>query len=197
MVETLITRLQSLMEEKGYNPTSLSKLAGIGPTGVRDILNGIVVSPKVQTIAKIANVLGVSSKWLISGDEDDRIRIPLVGIVSAGEGWIPCDPDHRQVDFEPGATDMIAVEIRGDSMLPTYRDGDVLICNRQRGRSVADQVGKDCVVETADGQNLVKVLKKGSRKGLYTLKSYNPRYDDIENVGVAWAAPVLWVKRQG
>ena len=198
MADEIIDRIKSLMDERGLNPTTLSRLAGLGATAVRDITESRVRSTRIETIVKLAKALGVSVSWLVTGDDDFRARVPVVGIVSAGEGWTePPGGNVEYVEFALGGDDMIAVEIRGDSMLPTYRATDLLICRRQSGRSIAEQIGKDCVLETSDGQHLVKILKRGSRPGLYTLKSYNPHFDDIDNVSLAWAAPVVWVRRRG
>ena len=198
MTPDTLKRIEDLMTERGLNPTSLARLAGIGQTGVKAILDGRVRSTRIETIVKLAKALGVSVSWLVTGDEDFRARVPIVGVVSAGEGWTEQPDDSTEhVEFTLGGDDMIAVEIHGDSMLPTYRATDILICRRQSGRSIAEQVGKDCVLRTSDGRHLVKILKKGSRPGLYTLKSYNPHFDDIDNVSLAWVAPVVWVKRRG
>lgn len=198
MAEDLTSRLKSLMDERGLNPTTLSRAAGLGPTAVRDILENRVRSTRIETILKLSNALGVSVSWLVTGDDDFRARVPIVGVVSAGEGWTEQPDDGREyVDFTLGGDDMIAVEIHGESMLPTYRPTDILICRRQSGRAISDQIGKDCVLRTSDGRHLVKIVKKGNRPGLYTLKSYNPHFDDIDNVSLAWVAPVAWVKRRG
>ena len=91
---------------------------------------------------------------------------------------------------------MITIEIRGDSMSPVYRSGDKLICRRHL-RAFDNLIGLDCAVLTEDGQGYVKILRRGTRPNRYNLKSYNVAQEDIENVKLAWAAPVVWIKRSG
>ena len=53
-------------------------------------------------------------------------------------------------------------------------------------------MGKLCVVQVKDGATLLKTLKRGSRKGLFRLESWNaPPREDIK---IAWAAPVVMIK---
>jgi len=44
----------------------------------------------------------------------------------------------------------------------------------------------------------LKILQKGTRAGMFTLRSYNPAArDDVENVALKWVAPVVWIRRGG
>lgn len=190
------TRLKTIIEETpGLSMKGLSVKAGLNPSAVYDILKRDQ-APSIEAFLALAKALGVKPSFLLDGDEGGKLTIPILGIVSAGEGWTPVDDasDHA-VDFELGAHDTIAVEVRGDNMAPVYRDGDVLICHRRFGPNADNIIGLDCIVKTAKGQNYVKILKRGSRSGRFNLKSYNPVVDDIEDVALAWAAPVAWIKR--
>ncbi|MDF1854722.1 adenosylcobalamin-dependent ribonucleoside-diphosphate reductase, partial [Pseudooceanicola sp.] len=57
---SMVERLRTLMETKGFNASSLAEKAGLNSTGVYDILSGKSVSPKISTLTKIADALGVS-----------------------------------------------------------------------------------------------------------------------------------------
>lgn len=195
-------RLKEILKERpDLSMKSLSLKAGLSESGVRDILSR-GVAPTVETFIAIASAAGVPPGWLLNGDERLKIQIPLVGYASGGEGWTPFHEDavkgtHDQVEFELGDHDVIAIEIRGDSMAPVYRDHDVLFCQRRAAHYAHNLIGCDCVVRTSDDQHFVKILKKGSRPGRFNLKSYNPVFDDIEDVQLAWAAPIVWIKRGG
>jgi transcriptional regulator with XRE-family HTH domain len=52
-------RLQRAMDETGMKPRPLSEKAGLGATWVRDVLSGRVASPKVESLRRIAAVMGV------------------------------------------------------------------------------------------------------------------------------------------
>lgn len=63
---------------------------------------------------------------------------------------------------------------------------------RERGGE-SDVLGKLCVIELAnDGAQLVKRVRPGYEPGKFNLISTNA--NPIENVGLAWAAPVLDIK---
>lgn len=189
-------RLKAIIDETpGLTMKGLSLKAGLHASTVQSILTR-GTAPSVENFLAICQALGVTPAQLLDADEPSKLTIPVVGIVSAGEGWSPMDDDAGQVvDFELGAHDSIAVEVRGDSMAPVYRNGDVLICHRRYGPHADNLIGLDCIVRTASGENYVKILKRGSRPGRFNLKSYNPVVDDVEDVALAWAAPVAWIKR--
>jgi hypothetical protein len=175
---------------------AVSLKAGLGATFVRDLLEK-GRTPSVENFVSVCEALGVSPLTLIYGDDNPHITVPIVGIVSAGEGWthIP-DARHDPVEFALSGDDLVGIEVRGDSMSPVYRDGDRLLCSRHFGRHVDNLIGLDCAVLTTDGKGYVKILKRGSRPGRYNLKSYNPYVEDIENAQIEWAAPVKWIRRK-
>jgi SOS-response transcriptional repressor LexA len=195
------SRLKRLIDETpGLTMKAVSLRANLGATAVHDILER-GSDPKVSTLVAISSALGIPVTALLGEEHDHKpASIPIVGFVSAGEGWTPIDnatgPEDK-VDFDLGAHDTIGIEVRGDSMSPVYRNGDFLICYRQFGPNADNCIGLDCVVRTADARHFVKILKRGSRPGRFNLKSYNPLVDDIENVALSWAAPVAWVRRSG
>ena len=173
----------------------LSLKAGLGETTVRDIIER-GRTPSIDNFVAIADALGVSPAFLLQGEERMRFKVPTVGIVSGGEGWTPVDGAQLDpLEFDFTDHDVIGLEVRGDSMSPVYRDGDYLVCHRRTGQYVHNLIGCDCIIRTKNGDNYVKILKRGSRHGLFTLKSYNPVFDDIDDVAIEWAAPIVWIKR--
>jgi transcriptional regulator with XRE-family HTH domain len=193
-------RLQEIIDgTPGLSMKAVSVRAGLNPSAVHDIIKR-GNAPSIESFLAICRALGVSPSQLLEGESRASVTIPIVGFVSAGEGWTSLDgatgPEDA-IEFELGAHDTIGLEVRGNSMAPVYRNGDFLICFRQFGPNADNCIGRDCVVRTADGRNFVKILKRGSRPGRFNLKSYNPVADDIEDVALAWAAPVAWIKRGG
>lgn len=88
----------------------------------------------------------------------------------------------------------VAIEVRGDSMTPVYRNGDLLVAAKKVDR-LEGAVGCDCIVMTEDNERLIKFLVKGTTRGRYDLRSYNPANEDLKNVRISWAAPITWIKR--
>lgn len=196
MAEDWRERLRRIIAETpGLTMKGVSLKTGLNASTVQTLLTR-GSSPTAETVISIANALGVSPSYLLTGEESARISIPIVGMVSAGEGWVPIeDGGQSPVEFDLGSHDTIALEVRGNSMSPVYRHGDVLICARQFGSNADNLIGLDCVMRTTDGHHYVKILQRGSRTGRFNLRSYNPAEQDIEDVSLAWVAPVRWIKR--
>lgn len=70
---TLARNIQAAIDSRGLNPAVLSRMAGVNPTGVYDILSGKSRSPKIETVAKIAEALGMPIAFLFE-PEQDRLR---------------------------------------------------------------------------------------------------------------------------
>jgi transcriptional regulator with XRE-family HTH domain len=63
----LVTRLRAQMLRKGLNPKTLAERANVGRSFVYDILSGRSCNPTSGKIAAIAQELGVSMQYLLSG----------------------------------------------------------------------------------------------------------------------------------
>lgn len=153
---------------------------------------------------RYARHFGVSLDWLVRGvGRGPRVSTPgappaasrpvrLAGFVGAGQEIYHFeDNEAGWVEAPPGVSEFTeAVEVRGDSMLPLYEDGTILYYSMQL--DPASMIGKRCVVRLEDERILVKSIRRGSEKGLYTLVSLNA--PDIEDVALQWAAPIDWIK---
>lgn len=134
------------------------------------------------------------------------------GFIQFGEGPPPAEPTGIAVigkvgasaegDFaddyalgaggeyiEPlSAADHIALTVEGDSMVPRFRPGERVIFG-PRYDDPSPLVGQEVMARLKDGRKLLKVLRRGSRDGLFTLYSINTAYDAIEDVELKWALP--------
>lgn len=120
--------------------------------------------------------------------------VPLVGYIGAGAEIMPefeqVPPeglDQIHVPF-PLPGDMIALEVRGDSMLPVYKDGHVVIVFREQKKPVSSFYGEDAAVRTTDGRRFLKTIMKGAP---VTLMSFNAA--PIENVALDWIGEIFAV----
>lgn len=161
---------------------------------VYDLLDG-TDNPRIGTLEAVAKALGKPVSWFFEDDGVSPPQVPILGAVSAGEGWMVYTDNLGELEFAPSAGDVIAVLVKGSSMVPTYRDGDVLIGIRRPGDSASKLVGMDCIIETETDERYVKYLQKSTMKGRFNLRSYNPSHKDIENVRLRWAAAIEWIKR--
>lgn len=125
--------------------------------------------------------------------------VKIVGKVAAGQRIFPLDVSHKvagigQVERPPGvSSDIVVADVEGDSMLPVYRDGDIIFYHGHGLGAWTDHMGEECVTALRDGPVLVKIVARGSQPGLATLTSYNA--SPIVDVLVAWVSPIRWIKR--
>jgi phage repressor protein C with HTH and peptisase S24 domain len=84
------------------------------------------------------------------------------------------------------------LKIAGDSMLPAYRDGDVIIVSPAALVRRSDRV----VVKTKDGEVMVKELKHKSPRTI-ELRSLNPDHPDraLPAADVVWIARIVWASQ--
>jgi transcriptional regulator with XRE-family HTH domain len=147
-------------------------------------------------LEKIAEALGVDIFALLESRETRKTTVPLLGFIGAESMYYP-DPKAghwRQcglVDSPAGTTESTAcLKVVGSSLYPVYRDGDLLFFERQ-GEDPRDCLGRDCVIMLPGGEIYLKRLEASSSG--FRLVAYNK--PDIEVEAVAWAAPVVWVRR--
>lgn len=181
------------MDQRGLNMRELSAAAKLGETAVRDLLERRP-DPRLSTVLAVSKALGKSLSEIVEGNEPLYQIVAISGCASAGEAWEPFDDGLGELELHI-AGEPIAIEVKGSSMAPIYRNGDILAGPKCLSGHAEKMIGRDCILATESGERYVKYLTKGSTKGRFDLRSYNPLNKDIENVKLAWAAPIVWVKR--
>ena len=139
-------------------------------------------------IRRAMSVFSASEADVLNGED---ALTPVVGFVNAGsdallfaEGQGPFDT----VEAPEWATETtVAVEIRGDSLGGIF-NGWLIFYDDRRDPPTEDMFGNLCVIGLTDGRVVVKLLRPGSRPGLFNLFANfaQPVYD----VEVLWAARV-------
>jgi phage repressor protein C with HTH and peptisase S24 domain len=121
--------------------------------------------------------------------------VPLMGYIGAGaeiepefEQTPPDGLDQIWVPF-PMPEEMIALEVRGVSMLPIYKPGHVVICYAQQKRPLEAFFGEEAAVRTSDGRRFLKTVMRGA-EGV-NLMSFNAPM--IENVSLEWIGEIFAV----
>lgn len=186
-VEEVRAAIRRVMERKGIKPKPLSKRAGLGDTSVRDLLDNPGRDIKVGTLHKIAGALEVNVGDLLGDNE-----VALTGRVGAGGTIVFEEIAGEHMPRPPGGGgDLEALEVVGDSMLPRYSSGDIVYISRNHEGLAAESIGDYCAVRLASGESYIKLLARGSKPGLWTLRSLNAA--DIEDVELEWATPILFV----
>lgn len=171
-------RLKQSMNDKHMSATELSQITGIGKSDISHYLNA-KYKPKQDRIYVLAKALGVNPAWLYAMDiiiKSENIspsetasrinmaihaknitplssmpmhRIPLIGAAAAGE---PVCNEEVNVYIDGPAKADCAMRVEGDSMEPTYLDGDILYIRSQEdidydGQIAVAIIGDEAVVK--------------------------------------------------
>ena len=103
-----------------------------------------------------------------------------------GEGW-------DEIAF-PGSSseNIMAIEVSGESMMPLYRDGDVLLVDKSAQTRKGDRV----VVRTRGGEVLAKLLHKQTLKAV-ELVSLNPAHPNrsFDPAEIDWIGRIVWASQ--
>ena len=138
--------------------------------------------PRADEVVKIAKGLNVSLDYLLVGDEKpNKCIVPILDQeLSAGNGCLVPENDAakgllelpRSLRAEYG-DNLSALYVKGDSMEPTLRNGDLIVCD-----SLGWDSGEGLYAVRLNGKGYVKRIQVGNGKIL--IKSDNPKYDTIE-----------------
>lgn len=195
--------IDALAARYGLSPSGLARKAGLDPTtfnrSKRQGGDGRLRWPSTESLAKIMQATGATLDefmGLVSAREESARRIPLIGMAQAGDGGFfddagfPAGAGWDEIVF-PNIADenAYALEISGDSMVPLYRDGDMVIVSPNAAVRRGDRV----VVKTREGEVLAKELKRRTAKTL-ELRSLNPEHPDraFDMDQVQWIARIVW-----
>lgn len=200
--------IDKLAESKGLSPSGLAIKANLDPTifnkSKRVGKEGHKRLPSMESLNRILSVTGTSvQEFLKLGNENQKIppiTVPLLGLAQAGKAGFFDDMGYPvgsegwdAIEFPGGVSQKAyALEVSGNSMLPTYREGDILIVSPEDNIRKGDRV----VVRTKKGEVMVKELKRQTAMQI-ELKSLNPEHEDrlFDTKNIVWIARVLWVSQ--
>ena len=198
--------VERLAEHNGLSTSGLARKAGLDSTAFnpskRRGPDGRPRWPSTESIAKVLAATGASLDdfMAMTGAARAPARpLPLIGFAQAGAGGffddagLPRGGMWDEVPF-PQITDehAFALEIAGDSMLPLYRDGDVVVVSPLAVVRRGDRV----IVRTRAGEVMAKELLR-RRGGSIVLGSLNPAHPvrTLSAGEIDWIARVLWVSQ--
>lgn len=178
MNNQFIEFLKSQISDKSLGQIEVA--TGVTKSYLSKVLRGERDIPKPETLKKLSKALPCSYEDLMSiagytdGHAQRGVKIPVLGTIPAG---IPLEAIEDIIDYEEISPEMaskgeyFALKVKGNSMLPTIKDGDVVIIKKQDD---ADS-GKICVVMINGFDATLKEIKKDP-KGIWVLP-HNPSSD--------------------
>jgi len=205
--------IDALAERHSLSASGLARRAGLDSTAFnkskRHSADGRPRWPSTESLAKIMEATGASLEELLDAMARPGAAaaargagvpaIPLLGFAQAGAGGFfddagfPVGQGWETVDFPHNPREgSYALKVQGDSMLPLYRDGDVLIV--QPGAAV--RRGDRVVVRTAGGEVMAKVLVRQTTAQIELL-SLNPDHPNrqLSASEVEWIARIVWASQ--
>jgi repressor LexA len=190
-IHTIRENLRRIMDRKQVKPTTLSQKVGESKTLVKDLLTK-TNDVRFGTLIRLASALEVDIDELLL-----RPRVAIAGKIGAGGSvaWMDIgeniDPDQT-VLRPPGISGkLVALMVDGSSMLPKYKDGDIVYIQRDHDGVLEECIGEDCAVRLVSGETYIKQLVLGSEPEKFTLRSLNA--PDMENVDVEWATRIIFI----
>lgn len=151
--------LQQMRRARGLSQAKLAALIGVHQTAISQWEKGRT-SPDRRSLSRLSEVLGVSIDALLGNDvTTGACLVPILGDVRAG---VPVEAVQTVLGYEEITPQMarggehFALRVQGESMLPRFCPGDVVIVRRQEDADTGDIV----VALVGDGDATVKRLIK-------------------------------------
>lgn len=212
--------IDRLAKQFQMSASGLARNSGLDPTtfnpSKRFTASGRERWPSTESIAKILKATSTSVSDFMMLVETQKIAnhapaygdyhqtsarngVPIIGFAQAGVGGFfddagfPVGQGWDEVIPPSSASESAyALKVSGDSMLPLYREGDVIIVDPIAQVRKGDRV----VVKTQEGEVLAKTLERKNYE-LVELQSLNPEHKNLifQLTELEWVARIVWASQ--
>ena len=172
-----MNRIKELRTGLGIKQADLAKALKVSQATMSGYETG-KYEPDLKTLKAIADYFAVSVDYVLGGNTMPTaikgIRVPVYAAVAAG---IPIEAiedivDYEEIDAALAATgDFFGLRIKGDSMEPRMREGDVVIVRKQDDADTGDIA----IILVNGNEATVKKIKK-EPSGISLIPN-NPAHD--------------------
>lgn len=206
---TIGKNIKKIRTQHGLSQKEFAIIAGVSDKAVSSWENDIK-EPRMGVIQKIADHFGMQKSNLIEDNGLDApivptrrqgVRIPVLGKVVAG---IPIEAitdilDYEEIDPDLAKTgEFFALQVQGESMEPTLREGDIVIVRRQP----CVESGETAIVLVNGNDATVKQVKEmpagimliGHNTAVYEPHFYSQQ--EIEDLPVQILGKVVELRRK-
>lgn len=210
-------RVESMRKSMGFSRRAFEERYGVSASTLQnweDVkLNGLTEKGATKLIRALkSDGVGCTLEWLMFGvgsapqiPEHLIYKQPVLAKKRASQ--VVFDNDEQDAiiakelllfrEHHPHAIDLV---VKDDGMAPRFIIGDYVAGVRRNKVHIKALLGLDCIVQTQEGDILLRKLKPGTADGFYTLACSNPNAEvkkpilyDVELIA---AAPVIWMRRK-
>lgn len=164
-------RIKELRLKKGVTQEELGKVIGVQKAAILKYESGLVENMKRSSIKKLAEYFNVKPSYLMGLDNN------IINVYSSVHAGILSEMIENIVDTEEISEKMansgktyFGLKVRGDSMSPTYMEGDTLIVEK----TSTCESGQDCIVAINGNEAFLKRVFI-NENGI-TIQSLNAKY---------------------
>jgi repressor LexA len=175
-----IKMIERGLAKPGKTKGGLAAAMGVRPGAVSEILSEARLI-KASELAPIIDYLELNA-------------VPIMGRVGAGAS---IGPELEQMPPEglgevelpfPIAEETIAFEVVGDSMLPKYENGDIIVVYRDQRHPLTSFYGEEAAVRLKSGERYLKTIERGKTGHVVNLTSFNAK--PITSVKLEWIGEI-------
>ena len=168
------------LKRSGKSKGGLAEAMGVRPGAVSEILGG-------ERLVKASEILPIMEYLELN-------LAPIMGRVGAGA---VIEPDYEQVPPEglgeialpfPIMEETVAFEVMGDSMLPKYESGDIIVAYKEQRYPLSSFYGEEAVVRLKTGERYLKTIERGKTPSVVNLSSFNAK--PIVGVKLDWVGEI-------
>jgi repressor LexA len=175
-----IKMIERGLAKPGKTKGGLAAAMGVRPGAVSEILSEARLI-KASELTPIIDYLELNA-------------VPIMGRVGAGAS---IGPELEQMPPEglgevelpfPIAEETIAFEVVGDSMLPKYENGDIIVVYRDQRHPLTSFYGEEAAVRLKSGERYLKTIERGKTGHVVNLTSFNAK--PITSVKLEWIGEI-------
>jgi repressor LexA len=190
---TTSDRIRKLREERGLSQETLAAMVGYtNRSSIAKVEKGKVDLSETK-LAAFAKALNVTPAFLLGVDEsspsitDSFVSFPVMGEVAAGyDHYAVQDWTEGNIDIPASwlhgrpREDFFVLRVCGQSMFPTYQDGDIVLVLKQATMDHSGQIG---VVIYDDDKATLKRVEYVMGEDWMKLSPVNPQFPPIMVTG--------------
>lgn len=189
ILEKFSERFSELIKSSSFDISKLAQKLGIKSKSTIYRYMNAEMAPKISTVKYASEIFNVNPLWLMgynvskynTVDKLDKlgnlvIPIPLLGTVKAGYDYMAQENWEGTIELDKKVADtgeFFALKVKGDSMIPAFFEGDIVIIRRQNDCE-NNQVA--VVIVNGDEGTLKKVKK--TDEGII-LQPFNTAYGPV------------------